>query len=99
MTLRRRPTTAHRVAISRASSVGVPISSTALIGRGGAQWYPHHPSGNRSNHAARAPGIVIPRYAASLPGATDRCGTVRGLALVLFAEISTRREGATEVAD
>jgi hypothetical protein len=38
--------------------VGVPISSTALIGLGGAQWYPHQPSGNRENHAARAPVML-----------------------------------------
>ena len=38
MTLRRRLTTAQRVAIRRLSMAGVPISSTALIGVGGAQW-------------------------------------------------------------
>jgi hypothetical protein len=38
ITLRRRLTTDHRVAIRRLSIVGVPISSTALIGLGGAQW-------------------------------------------------------------
>ena len=37
ITPRRRSTTAHSVAISRASIAGVPISSTALIGVGGSQ--------------------------------------------------------------
>ena len=38
ITPRRRSTTAHSVAIRRASIAGVPISSTALIGVGGSQW-------------------------------------------------------------
>ena len=38
ITERRRLTTAQRVAIRRESMAGVPISSTALIGIGGAQW-------------------------------------------------------------
>ena len=38
ITLLRRLTTAHRVAISRASRLPEPMISTADIGRGGVQW-------------------------------------------------------------
>jgi len=38
ITLRLRPVTAQRVAISRTSRLPLPTISTALIGRGGLQW-------------------------------------------------------------
>ena len=61
ITLLRLATTAHRVAIRRASRLPLSTISTADIGRGGAQWYPHQPSGKRAYQDARESAIVRPR--------------------------------------
>ncbi len=63
---------AQRVAIRRASRLPEPMISTALIGWGIDQWYPHQPSGKRRYQSIRARSIVIARYARAGRHATAR---------------------------
>ena len=51
-----------------------PTISTALIGCGGAQWYPHQPSGKRRYQVNSARSIVLARYARHGGHATGRSG-------------------------